>query len=347
MGRREQVAADRPDRPGRCGVRLDDLRPARSLRDPVQHQGRVLDRLHAGLGKRRQGADGPADELQRPRQLLVRRRRALQRALDAAAVAAGPVEPDDEAATAEGEPLDGVERAQQPDLPHAAVQACRQDVARRERVQLREDLQRGLQRRALAVSRAAAGRARRVWRHRPEGQRRAVHLAAVGRPADLPYRCAQVRDEDLRRLRAQSVSRRRRRGVADVRAEGQDEAAHTDRQHQHAARAGLQVLRTEAPVDHRVRLPDQPAGQALRRLVREAGAVPDAGVRDRPQEPAHRHDALVPRARRAERQAAGSPASRRPRAKQSPRGPRSSGFRAEPERAETERCILAGGSGDL
>ena len=57
--------------------------------------------------------DGPADELQRSRQLLVRRRRAVQRALDSAAVAAGPVEPDDEAAAAEGELLDGVERAEQ------------------------------------------------------------------------------------------------------------------------------------------------------------------------------------------------------------------------------------------
>ena len=194
-----------------------------------------------------------AEELQRPRQLLVRRRRALQRPLDGAAVAAGPVEPDDEAAAAEGEPLDGVERAEQPGLPDAAVQACRQDVARRERLQLREDLQRGLQRRPLTRSRAAAGRARRVRRHRPEGQRRAGDLAAVGRPADLPHRCAQVRDEDLRRLRAQSVCRHRRLGVADVRAEGQDEAAHPARQHQHAARARVEVLRAEAPVDHRVR----------------------------------------------------------------------------------------------
>ena len=45
-----------------------------------------------------------------------------------------------------------------------------------------------------------------------------------------------------------------------------------------------------------------PPDKAIRRLVLEAGAVPDAVVCDRAQEPAHRHDAVVPRPRRAERQ---------------------------------------------
>ena len=126
--------------------------------------------------------DGRTDELQRSRQLLLCGRRALQRALDAAGLAAGPVEPDDEAAAAEGEPLDGVERAEQPDLAHAAVQARRQDVARRERVQLREDLQCGLQRRALAISSGrcrtstsrAASRGRRATTRRARSARRST-----------------------------------------------------------------------------------------------------------------------------------------------------------------------------
>ena len=37
-----------------------------------------------------------------------------------------------------------------------------------------------------------------------------------------------------------------------------------------------------------------PPERALRRLVRKTGAVPDTVVCDRPREPAHRHDALVP-----------------------------------------------------
>ena len=80
----------------------------------------------------------------------------------------------DGTAAAEGEPLDGVERAEQPDLAHAAVQEGRQEVGDLERPYVREDLQRDLQRRALAVPRPAARRAGRLRRHRPEGQRRAV-----------------------------------------------------------------------------------------------------------------------------------------------------------------------------
>jgi hypothetical protein len=52
-------------------------------------------------------------------------------------------------------------------------------------------------------------------------------------------------------------------------------------------------------LDHRVRLPDESAGQALRRLVHEAGLVPHAGVRARAEEPADRHDAVVPAEGRA------------------------------------------------
>ena len=52
-------------------------------------------------------------------------------------------------------------------------------------------------------------------------------------------------------------------------------------------------------MDHRVRLPDEPARQDVRRLVQDAGQGPVAVVRDRTEKPAHRHDAVVPRARRA------------------------------------------------
>src|SRR5262249_55048326 len=65
-------------------------------------------------------------------------------------------------------------------------------------------------------------------------------------------------------------------------------------------RPGDQVLRQEADLDHRVRLPDQSARLVLRRLLGQAGDLPDAGVRHRPQEPTHHADALVPPPRRAQ-----------------------------------------------
>src|SRR5262249_55182729 len=49
----------------------------------------------------------------------------------------------------------------------------------------------------------------------------------------------------------------------------------------------------------RVRLPDEPARPALRRLVREAGALSQAGLRDRAEEPADPDDAVVPAPGRA------------------------------------------------
>ena len=61
-----------------------------------------------------------------------------------------------------------------------------------------------------------------------------------------------------------------------------------------------EALGQEAALAHRVRLPDEPAGQDVRRLVLEAGALPQAGVRDRAQEPERRHDAVVPAQGRAD-----------------------------------------------
>ena len=60
------------------------------------------------------------------------------------------------------------------------------------------------------------------------------------------------------------------------------------------------ALRQQAPLDHRVRLPDESARSQLRRLLGETGHVPVAGVRDRAREPADRHDDLVPREGRGE-----------------------------------------------
>ena len=65
-----------------------------------------------------------------------------------------------------------------------------------------------------------------------------------------------------------------------------------------ADQAARQAVRQQEALDHRVRLPDPPAGPGVRRHLGEAGQVPDPGLRDRPQEPAHHDDALVPAPRR-------------------------------------------------
>ena len=155
VGRRQHEAGRR-DRPGRSRVQLGALRPAGRVRAHVQHPRHVLDPVHAVVGKRRPGAHGRADEHAGPAGLRLRGRRAVQRPLDAAQLAAEPRARHRRDAAPEGEHVDGVERAEQPDLAHAAVQEGRQDVGDPEREVVRADLQRDLQRRALAVPRAAA-----------------------------------------------------------------------------------------------------------------------------------------------------------------------------------------------
>ncbi len=60
------------------------------------------------------------------------------------------------------------------------------------------------------------------------------------------------------------------------------------------------LLRAQAHLDHRVRLRDQPARPVFRCLLEAPGAVPHRVVRDRPRQPAHRHDVVVPAPRRHE-----------------------------------------------
>ena len=82
-----------------------------------------------------------------------------------------------------------------------------------------------------------------------------------------------------------------------------------DGEHQRADRGAHAPVGPQAALDHRVRLPDEPARPRLRRHLREAGGVHARGVHDGAEEPAHRHDALVPAPRRAEprRLAVGAP----------------------------------------
>jgi hypothetical protein len=77
---------------------------------------------------------------------------------------------------------------------------------------------------------------------------------------------------------ASSPKRRRRRS----RHPGRRDA----RQHRRVIAQMTKLWGPQAALADRVRLPDQPARQDVRRVVVEAGAVPKAGVRDRAEEPA-------------------------------------------------------------
>ena len=111
-----------------------------------RHPGRLLDSLHALVGQRRQGEDRRSDKAARSPELRLRGSRAVQRLLDSAELAAECLSGDRKCAAPEGVDVDCLERAEQSDLAHAAVQARRKSVAGRERVPVREDLQRGLHR---------------------------------------------------------------------------------------------------------------------------------------------------------------------------------------------------------
>ena len=71
------------------------------------------------------------------------------------------------------------------------------------------------------------------------------------------------------------------------------------RQHRRHDQAGDEALGPQTHLADRIRVPDEPAGPRVRRVLREAGALPEAGVRDRTQAAARRHDALVPAQGRA------------------------------------------------
>ena len=110
----------------------------------------------------------------------------------------------------------------------------------------------------------------------------------------------------LRRLRPPSVLRKPEPGADDAPIRGTSSIRLGEPRP--ADEAADPALREQEPVDHRVRLPDQAAGQALRRHVFEAGQVPEAGVHDRAEEPADHADVLVPAPRRDAHLTAGSPA---------------------------------------
>ena len=145
-------------------------------------------------------------------------------------------------------------------------------------------------------------RARRVRRHGAAGKQQPVELEAVRLAARVSPRGEAGGAEDVRRLGAPPVLRGPERHPDDQAGHRQGRTGDGDhaRQSQRPDSRGDAPVRQQAHLDHRVRLPDQPARPDLRRLVEETGGLPHAGVRDRAQEPADRHDALVPAQGRAE-----------------------------------------------
>ena len=256
--RRLQAPAREPDEPERPGLRLVGLRPHRLLRAAERDQGRLLDRRDAAVGERRQGRQRRAQERARPRALRDRRRAALQRHVQDEG---GP----DPAA---GAPVARLERAEQPGLPAAPVQEGQRQGRDPERDRLREDLQRRRQGRAQDDGRRVEGRVRR---HRPAREQQPELLPAGGLAAPVPAGDEEGGREGVRRLRAPPVLRRPARD-AEHAAAARDPRQRADRdharQHQPARRRGDAPLREQADLDHRVRLPDQPARPDLRRLVR-------------------------------------------------------------------------------
>ena len=102
----------------------------------------------------------------------------------------------------------------------------------------------------------------------PRGNNTGTQPRAVGLTAHLPAR-PEAGPRALRRLRAPPVLPASERVAAQAAARA---ARGHAREHQRAAPRAHAALRQQAPLDHRVRLPDEPARSQLRRLLDEAGA---------------------------------------------------------------------------
>ena len=189
--RRAQEAPDERAQPERPRLRLVGLRRDGQAVGRQQDQARLLDPLDAVVG--RPGEEHGAAPDDRPPQLRLRGREALQRQLPSDPRRAGPA-----GRTA----LDGLERAEQPGLPEAPVHEDQPaQVQARQPADLRRDVQRDHVRRPPDGARRREGRLRRDRTARKQHRDAA---AGVGLTAHLPAR-PQAGPRALRRLRAPPV----------------------------------------------------------------------------------------------------------------------------------------------
>ena len=167
-------------------------------------------------------------------------------------------------------------------------------------IQSAKDYAQDVQRRRQGGEDRALHQSGRLWRHLAEGQQPARDRAGVGVPARLHARDEARRRDGLRRLRAPPVLRVSL-GDAEHEAAARQARPAPDGRHARQLRDADEgapaALRQHAHLGDRVRLPDESAGQDLRRHPAQAGPLHAAGVGQAQGEPEGRHDDLVPPAR--------------------------------------------------
>ena len=182
--------AEAPGRPERPRLQLGHLRPHGEVRDRERDRARVLDPGHPALGQSCQRLERRSDRRSRPSSLRGRRAEALQRHLPERR----------RRHPSPREPLDGMERAEQPCFPQAAVppigragRSSRAATTRRSATpSCRESSPSSARRRSRAAPPAA-------WQQQPELQSSVRLTAALPSCDEGGWRTR------VRRLRAPSV----------------------------------------------------------------------------------------------------------------------------------------------
>ena len=270
---RRHPQADAPGRPDRPRLQLGHVRPHRAVRGRQQHQPRLLDHRHPAVGERREGLERRADERARPPALRGRCAEALQRHVrqrgrrDASA----------------RERLDGVERAEQPRLPEAAVHGA---PAGTWAIQSGRDYARICNAIVQGDQVGAAHLEGRVRRDGPRGN----NNPNSSRPSVSPGRRSSARCAPAARRGFDAYAHHPYYGspveTPSTKPPPGPQRPAADRGHarqlRRAGEGARPALReADADLDHRVRLPDQSDRSDLRRPVLEAGELPDAGRRVR------------------------------------------------------------------
>ena len=196
----------------------------------------------------------------RPAQLRARRRDALQRPVPWRPTAAS---------LPAGQRVARLERAEQPALPRRrSTSGPRRAGRSRARSTTRRSATPSTAASTRTLARATSASA--AASPAPRGNNNPNSTPPVGLAARVPPRRQEGGAEDVRRLGAPPVLRRAERPADDEagrRAKGAPATAVTLGNISDLIKAADAALRQQADLDHRVRLPDEPARPALRRLA--------------------------------------------------------------------------------